>query len=968
MIKNYKYLSPFKILISFHKLIEGLEQIALSDIDYRSNYAKALLKQIEDKPEFVNGIDNLSIIEDNQELIKYLLADLFPTALTDNEIKAVTLPFYDITFNYSERFKKILKNLDVSIDMKIRDMDDHQFYVMSCTLILNYYYNQNIDFGKPLFYDFIDKNGIHKHYRILYNAEFLEIFPTENTKFLSQSEIDELIDNYDNLDLWKKAFPENSWILKGFAIVSLVDVTVESAVSNLKSNLLKSDVDKSKLNESFESIFRSVFKIPDLKVGFTFYDEEEGLFMKPPINDENLKSFILLNEKEADCKNALCGCSFESLIEKNNAFIIPNVTNFALNENKEQFANHLLNQGIQSFLLAPVIKGDKFLGILELASPTIRALNSINANKLELILPYLTDTVEKNNNDMMNQLEAIIQKEYTSIHQSVYWKFKKEAKNYFYSKTSTEDYHFKEIVFKDVYPLYGQIDIKGSSENRVTAVVNDLKAQINQIIEIINLLNSDKKIEVIEQKKFELESFLQELDKPFQNNLEQTINHYIDSEIHSFLKNEEFNKKTENLISNYFNKIDPKTGMFYQTRKDFDETIMSINKKMANILDAKQQQAQEIFPHYYERFKTDGVEHNLYIGASIEPQREYNSMYLHNLRLWQLETLCEMELEHHKLKSSLPYNLDVTSLILAFSSPISIRFRMDEKRFDVDGSYNARYEVVKKRIDKAYVKNSNERITQKEKITIVYSSSVEEKEYIKYIKYLQHKNMLENEIEKLDVEDLQAVSGLKALRVKVKHNENGLLMDSEIFISKLFEDKLDSIFSYHNFEHTKNVVTGIETLCRSEKIDEETTTIMLLAGWFHDSGYVEGCENHEEQSVKIALEFLNAKGVAIDVQEKVANLILATKFEYEPKNQLEKIMKDADNVHLANENYPNTLEKLREEWELSMSKKYCNTDWFVLNIDFLKNHTYYTQFAQDKWQNLKAINLKAIEEKLQNQL
>lgn len=968
MIENYKYLSPFKILISFHKLIEGLQQIALSDIDYRSNYAKGLLSQIENKPEFVSGIDNLTIIENNQELIKYLLADLFPTALTDNEIKAVTLPFYDITFNYSERFKKILNNVDISIDMRIRDMDEHQFYVMSCTLILNDYYKQNIDFGKPLFYDIPDKNGIHKHYRILYNAEFLEILPTENTKFLNQSEIDELIDNYDNLELWKKAFPENSWILKGFAIVSLVDVTVESAVSNLKSNLLKSDVDKSELNESFESIFRSVFKIPDLKVGFTFYDEEEDLFMEPPFSDENLKSFILLNEKEADCKNALCGCSYESLIENNKSFIIPNVAEFAINEKKDRFTKHLMNQGVQSFLLAPVIKGDKLLGLLELASPTIRALNSVNANKLELILPYLTDTVEKNNNDMANQMEAIIQKEYTSIHPSVYWKFKKEAKNFFYSHTTIEDYHFKEIVFKEVYPLYGQIDIKGSSENRNTAIINDLKEQINQIIEIIDILNSDKKIGVIEQKKFELESFLQELEEPFQNNIEQTIHHYIDSEIHSFLKNEEFNKKTKNLISDYFNKIDSKTGMFYQTRKDFDETIMSINKKMANILDVKQQQAQAIFPHYYERFKTDGVEHNLYIGASIEPNKEYNEMYLHNLRLWQLETLCEMEQQHHKLKATLPYSLDVTSLILAFSSPISIRFRMDEKRFDVDGSYNARYEVVKKRIDKAYVKNSTERITQKEKITIVYSSSVEEKEYTKYIKYLQHKNVLEDEIEKLDVEDLQSVSGLKALRVKVKHNENTLLIAAETYIEKLFNERLDAMFSYHNFEHTKNVVSGIETLCKVEKIDEETTTILLLAGWFHDAGYVECCDNHEGESIKIALEFLKSKKIAIEIQEKVTDLILATTYKYSPKNQLERIMKDADNVHLANQNYLNTLEQLREEWEHSIDKKYCNTDWFALNIDFLKNHTYYTKFAQENWQKLKELNLESIEEKLQNQL
>lgn len=967
MIKNYKYISPFKILISFHKLIEGLEQIALSDVDYRSNYAKGLLSQIKDKTEFRDGINNLDVIKNNQELISYLLADLFPTALTNNEIKAVTLPFYDFTFNYSERFKKIVNDVDVSFDMSIRDMDEHQFYVMNCTLILNAYYNQNIDFGKPLFYDIPDKNGILKHYKILYNADFLEIFPTENTKFLNQTEIEELIDNYDNLELWKKAFPEGSWNLKGFAIVSLVDVTVENAVSNLKSNLLKSDSDKAELNESFESIFRSVLKIPDLKIGFTFYDEEEDLFMKPPFSNENLKSFILLNEKEADCKNALCGCSYENLIENKKHFIIPNVEEYAFLQNNNLFSNHLIKQGVQSFLLAPVIKDKKLLGLIELASPTVRALNSVNANKLELILPYLSDTVEKNTNDMINQMEAIIQKEYTSIHKSVYWKFKKEAKNYFYSDSAREDYNFKEIVFKDVYPLYGQIDIKGSSENRISAIVNDLKLQINHLIEIINILNSDKKISVIEQKKFELESFLREFEQPFKNELEQIIHHYIETEIHSFLKNMVSYKSTKKIINDYFNKIDEKTGMFYQTRKDFEDTIMSINKKMATILDAKQAQAQEIFPHYYERFKTDGVEHNLYIGASIEPNKEYNPMYLHNLRLWQLETLSEMELEHHKLKSSLPYSLDVTSLILAFSSPISIRFRMDEKRFDVDGSYNARYEVVKKRIDKAFVKNSNERITQKGKITIVYSNISEENEYVKYIKYLQHKNILEDEIEKLEVEDLQAVSGLKALRVKVKHEDNTILQEAEVFVTKLFQERLDTKFLFHNLDHTKSVVLGIETLCKAEKLDEETTTVLLLSGWFHDSGYVECYDNHEKQSVNIALEFLNAKNIAVGIQEKVANLIMATKFDYTPSNIQENIIKDADNVHLANKNYPNILEKLREEWEQSINKKYSNQDWYHLNVDFLKRHQYYTKFAKDNWQNLKELNLNIIEQKLQNQ-
>ena len=151
--------SPFKTLISFHKLIEALEKIADTNVDYRSNYAKALLKEIEPFPEFRTGIENLNLIPENETLINYLLADLFPTALTQNEIKAVTIPFQNFTFNYSERFKKILENAGRTFDMTIRDFDQNQFYIMNCILILNSFYNQHFDFNRPLFYDIPDANG-----------------------------------------------------------------------------------------------------------------------------------------------------------------------------------------------------------------------------------------------------------------------------------------------------------------------------------------------------------------------------------------------------------------------------------------------------------------------------------------------------------------------------------------------------------------------------------------------------------------------------------------------------------------------------------------------------------------------------------------------------------------------------------------------------------------------------------------
>src|SRR6218665_2765115 len=230
--------NPFQIQISFHKLIENLEEMAFSDVDYRANYAKALLNEVAKVPELRNGISDLTLIKTHKELIHHLMADLFPTALTKNEIKAVTIPFHNITFNYSERFQHILNNAGPEFDMNIRDFSDDEFYIMSCCLILNAYYGYKLDFSKPFFYDIHDKDSVMRYYRILYNADFIEILPTENALPLTSEDVELLMDNYHDAALWKSKFPSQSYIMRGFGVMTLYDATTESAVSNLKTNLL----------------------------------------------------------------------------------------------------------------------------------------------------------------------------------------------------------------------------------------------------------------------------------------------------------------------------------------------------------------------------------------------------------------------------------------------------------------------------------------------------------------------------------------------------------------------------------------------------------------------------------------------------------------------------------------------------------------------------------------------------------
>ncbi|HLV51749.1 MAG TPA: hypothetical protein VKY44_07310, partial [Flavobacterium sp.] len=181
---------------------------------------------------------------------------------------------------------------------------------------------------------------------------------------------------------------------------------------------------------------------------------------------------------------------------------------------------------------------------------------------------------------------------------------------------------------------------------------------------------------------------------------------------------------------------------------------------------------QEVYPHYFERFRTDGVEHSLFIGNSITPRQVFDSIYLYNLRLWQIQVMCKIIMSHHKLQSELKFDLQLTSLILAYSEVISIRFRMDEKRFDVEGNTDIRFEVMKKRLAKAMLKGSKERLVQEDKLAIVYINDTEKQNYINYLNFLKEKNYLTGEIEQVTIEPLQDINDLEALRITINTEFN----------------------------------------------------------------------------------------------------------------------------------------------------------------------------------------------------
>jgi hypothetical protein len=517
------------------------------------------------------------------------------------------------------------------------------------------------------------------------------------------------------------------------------------------------------------------------------YNGEDGTFEH--VYGLEMSSFLLGNRERENCADALCSWSYNRLLKENKYFAVSDVDKiYEKGQGDTPHITSLHNQGIKSAIFAPIANENGLMGILEIVSNKAQVLNSINANKLDDVMPFIVSAVERSKKEEENLIEAIIQQECTSIHPSVYWKFEKEAKKFMKGQFNGNQVAFNKIGFDDIYPLYGQIDIKGSSEARNWATKQDLTLQLNAVKDIFLSALKTEPLPIYEQFIFQIEDYLNGLNENFQVDSEQHISAFLKHDINPIFEHLSGLESLSSEIENYTQSIDVKVNTLYKHRKDYDDTISLINKKMASLLDKKQEEAQQMYPHYFERFKTDGVEHNMYVGESITKENSFNLIYLYNLRLWQLQVMCEMENAYYQMQPNFSIGLDVASMILVFNQPLSISFRMDEKQFDVDGTYNARYEIVKKRVDKAYIKGTKERVTQKGKISIVYSQKQDEQEYLRYIKFLQSKKYLDTDIEIVELQDLQAVTGLKAIRVSVLYHKN---KDDKAFYT--YEDLMKEI-------------------------------------------------------------------------------------------------------------------------------------------------------------------------------
>lgn len=184
------------------------------------------------------------------------------------------------------------------------------------------------------------------------------------------------------------------------------------------------------------------------------------------------------------------------------------------------------------------------------------------------------------------------------------------------------------------------------------------------------------------------------------------------------------------------------------------------------------------------------------------------------------------------------------------------------------------------------------------------------------------------------------------------------------FILKKLETELPSWLYYHNINHTLDVLESAINIAENEKLSPGDLVILKTACLFHDSGMLKTYTGHEEASTEITKEFLPEYNYSHEEIEMINQMIMTTKIPQHAKNLKEKIICDADLDYLGRNDFFMISHQLKQEWLISGFKPTSLIEWYRLQVDFLKNHKYFTKTSEKLRTEGKRDNLNQILELL----
>ncbi len=763
--------------ISFVPFIRFVKEKAAQTKGARADYFAEIARHFESNPELLQPLREDADITRFQEYLDLLTATVFPVTMDDSkDIYGIGVPYRFAIFYYSERFKQIFSKDGDELAAVPQGISEEKMKKDKLTwlykLILERVYNVPVKYDNELIHNVVNpETGLEKYIKVNVDARFVDVKPKGDLPPLNCDNICSTDFRKQNLADLQRMLPLEHFALEGFVIWTISDVTQDHVITGMKNLVLNIRKDnEAKTYSQAREYLKTLIGRADLNANLIPFLKVNN---KSVLEHNYVSQSIIFSSARHETERV-------AMYEQLQAYLSANMQPLTIQQVTRQtvelypFLKYLPLHGVKSFILCPILHEDNLLGMLELAVTNGEALDWEILGRLQPVYAVGSMLLRRSVELANERINEVIKDQFTALQPAVEWKFVESAWEYLHTpKAQQKD--IGNILFEEVYPLYGAVDIRNSSVERGSAIRDDLREQLQLIQQTFKRINGDLHLPLLEELSYKNNLMLNSMQETLFAEDEVKINDFLEQEIaptFRHLYDSEVHLKP--FLNEYFEKIDKASGHVYHHRREYEESLQEINSAINKYLENEKEELQRSFPCYFEKYRTDGVEYNVYIGQSISPDRKFDMIYLRNLRLWQLSSMAEITRITHALEPLLRIPLHTTQLVLAHSNPIDISFRKDERRFDVEGAYNIRYEIMKKRIDKVRIRETNERLTQPGKIAIVYSYIKEADEYRKYIEFLQDRQVLLPDVEMLDLEEVQGISGLKALRVGVNLDHQNL--------------------------------------------------------------------------------------------------------------------------------------------------------------------------------------------------
>jgi hypothetical protein len=766
---------PFRCELSLAPLITFWTQLSAYHEFGRGPIPGLVREKAREAPELAGVIDDLSVIGKHQTFVDLMMTALFPPAFWEQEYGAALFPLELRGFYATPPFRRSLMNEDGTLQgqasfLQKRSVEPTRAAErlwLAYELILERVYGVELGGDVPvmMFTTTDSVTGLDQHFRLQFDWRFVDVQVVGPKPPLPDGVRQELAAGRLDSEKLRQLLPPERFVLRGFMIVKAVDVTDQEVLSSLKRDLIDKDsIVSSSHFQALQAKLRTFFRRPDLRLGLAAVEGDRVLVLNDASRHEQA---CIFTDSAHHTTAEFTGSLYERAVVQDQPVVIEDLAAYPGRTSVEE---ELIQSGVRTFICAPLHYQDRVIGTMELVSSHVGDLNATHLPKLQEVLPLFSMAVQRSVEELNSRIQTVINEQCTAIHPTVEWRFRKAVLNAFERQRGSASVvtELEPIVFEGVYPLFGLADIRGSSTQRARAIQADLLHQLRLARAVIQSATETRSAPALDELAFRIDSRAAQIERGLNSSDEIGVIAFLRTEVEGLLDHlGTFGAGVRERIAAYRGGLDPRLGTVYHRRRMFEESVTAIAEGISSYLEMEQQAAQGMFPHYFEKQKTDGVDYQIYVGAALLENGRVDPLCLKNLRLWQLMITCGMAARAHQLRDRLPIPLETTHLILIQHAPLSIRFRFDEKRFDVDGAYDIRYEIVKKRIDKALIQGTAERVTQPGKVALIYSQPGEAQEYRAYIEYLESLGYLAGGVEQLDLEELQGVQGLRALRVQV---------------------------------------------------------------------------------------------------------------------------------------------------------------------------------------------------------